>query len=221
MGFKGNDEFPFLQYRGDVSPLKDFDAGVVEIDGDVGENRPAHFSPSVAKHPVLGQIVPLLDPAVEQRESEVILGPRQKVDVIDILGLREGLGHYLDDIPLNHHEPGGQVLNFRQVVVDLKHTGSVVDVVAHHVGLQVIFRRHGLFELGLLSSLKNGFHTSGLQKLVPLVVFDGVDAADDGLVGDQEFKDIIRAPSDVGVDEHEMGGGLDVHGLGDQVVAGA
>ena len=58
-----------------------------------------------------------------------------------------------------------------------------------------------------------------MQKLVPLVVFDGVDAADDGLVCDQEFKDIVRAPSDVGVDEHEMGGGLDVHGLGDQVVA--
>ncbi len=52
-------------------------------------------------------------------------------------------------------------------------------------------------------------------------MFDGIDAADDGLVGDQEFKNIVGAPSDVGVDEHEMGCGLDVHGLGDQVVAGA
>ena len=141
MGSKGNDEFPFLHNRGDVSPLKDFDAGVVEIDGDIGEDGPAHFGPSVAKHPVLGQIVPLLDTAVEQCESEVILRPRQKVDVIDILGLRKGLGHDLDDVALNQHEPGGQVLNLRQVVVDLEHIGTVVDVVPYHICLQVFFRR--------------------------------------------------------------------------------
>ncbi len=118
---------------------------MVEVDGDIGENRPAHFSPSVAKHPVLGQVVPLLDAAVEQGESEVILRPRQKVDIIDILGLRKCLGHDLDDVALNHHEPGGQVLNLRHVVVDLEHIRSVVDVVTHHVGLQVFFRRQGLF----------------------------------------------------------------------------
>jgi hypothetical protein len=121
MGSKGVsgkrfDEFPFLHDRGDISPLKHFDAGVIKIDGDVGENRPAHFGPSVAKHPVLGQIVPLLDTAVEQGESEVILRARQKVDIIDILSLRKGLGHDLDDVALNHHEPGGQVLHLLSLI---------------------------------------------------------------------------------------------------------
>ncbi len=122
MGSKGNDEFPFLHNGGDISPLKDFDTGVIQIDGDIGEDGSAHFGPSVAKHPVLGQIVPLLDPAVEQGESEVIFRPRQKVDIIDILGLRKCLGHHLDYVALNHHEPGGQVLHLRQIVVDLEHT---------------------------------------------------------------------------------------------------
>ena len=69
--------------------------------------------------------------AVKQSIRPFVFVPDQKPNIVCVFCRGECFGHLLDGLATDHHKSSRQMLEFRQIIVNLQSIAQIIQVVAH------------------------------------------------------------------------------------------